>query len=201
MAQSKLLCIAFALFCLATAGGCSMMDGGIDPVTSRNIAQKSGPYRIGVDDELFISVWKNETLTRNVPVRPDGMISLPLVHDVKAAGLTPVELRDVLKKRLTQYMNDPQVSVTVQKVASFKVSVMGEVKKPGSYEITGQSTVLDALAKAEGLTEWASGSRISVLRKDGETTRKIPFNYARATSPSAATDNFYLRPGDIVVVP
>ncbi|MBI4526145.1 MAG: polysaccharide biosynthesis/export family protein [Deltaproteobacteria bacterium] len=173
----------------------------VNPSSDGGSAARAADYRIGPEDELHVTVWKNETLTRTVPVRPDGMISLPLVNDVNAAGLTPMELRDVLRKKLTAYMTNPEVSVIVQKVASFKVSVMGEVMKPGTYEINGHSTVIDALARAEGLTEFAARSRIVVLRKEGGATQRIPFNYNRAVSGAGDQDNFFLRPGDIVVVP
>ncbi|MBI2360786.1 MAG: polysaccharide biosynthesis/export family protein [Deltaproteobacteria bacterium] len=141
----KLLSAASALILAVGIYGCALEEPARPSMEQRRIPQLA-EYRIGPDDELLVTVWKDETLTRTVPVRPDGMISLPLLNDVQAAGLTPAELREVLKKKLMPYMSDPQVSVIVQKVSSFKVSVMGEVKKPGSYEITGQNTVLDALS-------------------------------------------------------
>src|SRR5215471_1814884 len=113
-------------------------------------------YRIGPEDVLLISVWKNEVMTRTVSVRPDGMISLPLLNDVQAAGLTPPELRLALIKRLQEYMPDPDVSVIVQDVRYFKVSVIGEVAKPGRFELKSRTTVLDVLAQAGGFSNFAS---------------------------------------------
>src|SRR5207249_4439847 len=110
-------------------------------------------YRIGPEDMLQISVWKNDALSKLVPVRPDGMISLPLLHDVQAAGLTPMELRDTLARKLTDFMPAPEVSVIVTDVRSFKVSVIGEVHKPARYELKGRTTVLDVLALAGGFNE------------------------------------------------
>jgi len=156
-------------------------------------------YRIGPEDLLQISVWKNETLTRTVPVRPDGMISLPLVNDVKAAGLTAVELREVLTRKLAEYIPNPEVSVTVSEIRSIKVSVMGEVAKPGRYELKSSATVLDVLALAGGFTPYASRSKITILRPEAGTTKRIPFNYNKVSA--AEQDNFYVRNGDVVLVP
>jgi len=159
-----------------------------------------GDYVIGPEDVLDISVWNNTTISRRVPVRPDGMISLPLLNDVRASGQTPLQLRDDLMVRLTEYMPTPEVSVIVSEVHSPKVSVVGLVKKPGRFELTTASTVLDLLALAEGVDEFASPSRIVVLRTEGGRTKRIPFNYNKVTAVGGQ-ENFLLRPGDIIVVP
>jgi polysaccharide export outer membrane protein len=158
-------------------------------------------YRIGPEDMLQIAVWKNEALSRLVPVRPDGMVSLPLVHDVQAAGLTPMELRDILAKKLTEFMPSAEVSVIVTDVRSFKVSVIGEVSKPARYELKSAATVLDVLALAGGFNEFAARNKIVVLRPEGKTIKRIPFNYNRVVSAGGESENFYLRSGDIVLVP
>ena len=157
-------------------------------------------YKIGPEDVLAISVWKNEPMSRVLPVRPDGMISLPLVYDVMAAGLTPTELRNVLAQRLAEYVPSPAVTVIVNDVKSFKVSVIGEVQKPARYELKSRTSVLDVLALAGGFTQFASRSRIVVLRQEGEKRVRIPFNYNRMTGDSVEED-LYLRPNDIVLVP
>jgi polysaccharide biosynthesis/export protein len=156
-------------------------------------------YRIGAEDVLQISVWKNETLSRTVPVRPDGRISLPLVNDVQAAGLTALELREVLARKLAEYIPSPEVSVIVSDIRSVKISVIGEVARPNRFELKSWATVLDALALAGGFTQFASRSRIVVLRPDGATMKRIPFNYNKVAA--AEQENFYLRNGDIVLVP
>ena len=156
-------------------------------------------YRIGPEDLLQISVWKNEAMSRSVPVRPDGKISLPLVNDVQAAGLTAVELREELVKRLAEYMPSPEVSVIVSDIRSFKVSVIGEVVKPGRYELKSWATVLDVLALAGGFTQFASRSRIVVLHPEGATMKRTAFNYNKIIA--GEQENFYLRNGDIVLVP
>jgi len=157
-----------------------------------------GDYRIGPEDLLYIAVWKNEALSRQVPVRPDGMISLPLLNDVRAEGMTPMELRDVLIRRFAEYMPDPEVSVIVQEIHSPKASVLGEVVHPGRYDLKGRTTVLDLLAAAGGLTEFASRSRIVILRDGGTRVRRIRFNYDKAVQDG--DENIELRPGDIILV-
>ena len=172
-----------------------------------------GDYRIGPEDILQISVWKNDAMSKTVPVRPDGKISLPLVNDVQAAGLTPLELRDVLAKGLAEYIPNPEVSVIVNEVRSFKISVIGEVLRPSRYELKSRATVLDALALAGGFTPFAARSRIVILRAEANgTVNRISFNYNKAissgdgildrhTGSGEETGNFYLRNGDVVVVP
>jgi len=169
--------------------------------TDRNASQtiSSETYRIGPEDVLQIAVWKNETLSRTVPVRPDGKISLPLVNDVQAAGLTAAELREVLTKKLAEYIPSPEVSVIVSDIRSMKVSVMGEVAKPGRYELKSNATVLDVLALAGGFTQFASRSKIVILRPDGGAMKRIPFNYNKVSA--SEQDNFYVRNGDVVLVP
>ena len=164
-------------------------------------APEQGDYLIGPEDVLDISVWNNAAISRTVPVRPDGKVSLPLLNDVQAAGLTPMQLRDVLIKKLTEYMPTPEVSVIVREVHSFKVSVIGEVKRPGRHELKSRATVLDVLAMAEGLGEFAARGRIVILRHAGNTLKRIPFNYNKVVSADGELENFALLPGDIIVVP
>ena len=168
-----------------------------DRDANRNVAPES--YRIGPEDVLAISVWKNGDLTRSVPVRPDGKISLPLLNDVQAAGLTALELRDVLTQKLGAYMPGPEVSVIVSEIRSFKVSVIGEINRPGRLELKSWTTVLDVLALAGGFTQFASRSKIVILQPDGKTMKRIPFNYNKALV--GEQENFYLRIGDIIMVP
>jgi len=182
-------------------------------VTGASAQQPAGParakpapagveeYRIGPEDVLAITVWKNDAMSRVLPVRPDGMISLPLVDDVMAAGLTPMELRNVLAQKLTEFVPSPAVTVVVNDVRSFKVSVIGEVMRPARYELKSRTSVLDVLALAGGFNQFAARTRIVVLRQEGDKKVRIPFNYNRVTSGSADEENLYLRPGDIVLVP
>jgi len=166
----------------------------------RDAGRSTAPdtYRIGPEDTLQITVWKNNDISRSVIVRPDGKISLPLVNDAQAAGLTPLELRAELTRKLAEYMPTPEVSVIVSDIKSFKVSVIGEVGKPGRYELKGWVTVLDVLALAGGFTQFASRSRIVILQSDGKTMKRIPFNYNKVAGEQ---ENFYLRNNDIILVP
>jgi polysaccharide export outer membrane protein len=170
-----------------------------EPATAR-VVESPDAFRIGPEDVLDVQVWKNEELSRVVPVRPDGMISLPLVNDIRASGLTAVELRQQITERLSEFVPSPEVSVMVREVHSVKVAVLGAVRMPGHYEVKSASTVLDLIARAQGLTEFADRGRIVVLRQDGGETRRIPFNY-RKVAEASDQDNFYVRPGDIIVVP
>ena len=158
-------------------------------------------YKIGPEDSLDISVWNNTAISRTVPVRPDGKISLPLLNDVQAAGLTPMQLRETLVQKLTDYMPTPEVSVIVREVRSFKVSVLGEVKKAGQYDLKSRATVLDVIALAGGFTEFAARSRIVILRPNGTTVKRVAFNYNKAVGSEVPPDELFLQPGDVVVVP
>jgi polysaccharide export outer membrane protein len=183
--------------------------GTAEPSPKPGLEVCSAEYVIGPEDVLDIAVWNNAEITRTVPVRPDGKISLPLLDDVEAAGFTPMQLRDTLAKSLARYIATLNVSVIVREVHSFKVSVIGEVKTPGRYELKSRSTVLDVLAMAGGLTEFASRDRIAVLREESGTTRQIPVPYDKLTARQALKDgsktgrppNLCLRPGDAILVP
>lgn len=163
-------------------------------------ASVAADYQIGADDVLDVSVWNNPAMSRTTPVRPDGMISLPLLNDVRAAGLTPMQLRDAIATKLTEYLPNPEVSVIVREVNHYKVSVLGEVRKPGRYDFKSQGTVLDAIAMAGGLNDFASRSRIVILRNDNGASRRIPVNYNKLVSANEQED-VRLKPGDIVLVP
>jgi len=170
-------------------------------VRSASAVDMSKEYLIGPEDVLDITVWKNcPDLCRTVPVRPDGKMSLPLVNDVQAAGLTPMDLRQHLTEQLAEYLPSPEVSVIVREVHNFKVAVVGSVKMPGDYEIKSQATVLELIARAQGLTEFANRDKVVVLRQNGTKTERIKFNY-RKVAEGDDQDNFYVRAGDIIVVP
>lgn len=186
--------LAVALASLLLAGLAAAGERSAGPAPA-------GEYRIGPEDVLDIAVWNNTAISRTVPVRPDGRISLPLLNDVQASGLTPAELRSVLLQKLVDYVPSPEVSVIVREVHSFKVSVIGEVKTAGRHELKSRATVLDALALAGGFTEFASRARVVILRLDGTTLRRILFNYNKALSQDSRDEIVLLQPGDIVVVP
>jgi len=172
------------------------------PAASREsgFVDTSKDYKIGPEDVLDILVWKQENLSRTVPVRPDGKVSIPLVNDIVAAGLTPTELRQQLTERLSEYVPSPEVSVIVKEVHSVKVAVLGAVKMPGHYEVKAPSTVLELIARAQGFTEFADRNRIVVIRQDGSSTTRVPFNYKKVAEGNDQ-ENFSVKPGDIIVVP
>ena len=163
--------------------------------------QDRGDYRIGAGDVLRIVVWKNPDLSFEVPVRPDGMVSLPLLNDVQAAGQSPMQLRDRLTGKLAKYVSTPEVSVIVLQVNSFKVSVLGKVRRPGRFELNGPTTVLDLIAMAGGFEEFASPEDMYVLRASGRSYERIPVKYSWAISAGGRPVNVDLRPGDFIVVP
>jgi polysaccharide export outer membrane protein len=184
-----------------------MLAGPVEAQVAAATARDAGvatdrtDFQIGPEDILDIAVWNNATISRTAPVRPDGKISLPLLNDVHAAGLTPMQLRDVIATKLAEYMPNPEVSVIVREVNHFKVSILGEVKKPGQYNFKSQTTVLDALAVSGGLSDFAARSRIVVIRSDGTGTKRIPVNYNKIVSSSGEQENLVLKPGDVVLVP
>jgi polysaccharide export outer membrane protein len=205
------LALALGLALAAAMPGAIALNG--PGHEGRLIAQSNAPnrptaappreYTIGVDDVLEISVWENTSVSRIVPVRPDGRISLPLLNDIQAAGLTPMQLQKALTSALEPYIKSPLVSIIVREVHSFKVSVVGRVKMPGRYELTTPVTVLDMIAIAGGLGDYAEKDGIVVLRRDGTEMRTIPFAYnyiAQGRSQNPAVDNFLVRPNDIVMV-
>ncbi|HEY2904705.1 MAG TPA: polysaccharide biosynthesis/export family protein [Vicinamibacterales bacterium] len=185
---------------LATA-----MAIGPRPAAAAQESEAHPDYAIGPEDVLDIAVWNNADISRTVPVRPDGKISLPLLNDVQAAGLTPAELRAALAARLANYVSSPIVSVIVREIHSVKVTVIGEVKTPGRYELRSRTTVLEMLAMAGGLNQYAARARITVLRRDGEKVRELAYDFEKAmtrTGPKGLPqENFCVQAGDIVVVP
>lgn len=163
-------------------------------------AKTAPAYVIGPTDMLDISVWKEPDISRQVEVRPDGKISLPLLHDVQASGNTPEELGKHITDLLKKYVTDPQVTVTVLKANSQRAYVLGEVNRPGPVQLFPKMTVLQALATAGGLTQYANQKNIYVLRKQNGRQERFRFNYKRAIR-GETTENIVLKPGDTIVVP
>jgi polysaccharide export outer membrane protein len=161
----------------------------------------AGPsYLIGADDVLLVSVWKEPDLTITLPVRPDGNISMPLLNDVPAAGLSPTQLAASITEKLKKYVADPRVTVIVTQINSQKVYVTGEVLHTGAIQLLPNMTVLQALADA-GFTQFANTKGIYVLRDENGRQQKIPVNYKRLVKGQAIDQNIILKPGDTIVVP
>jgi polysaccharide export outer membrane protein len=159
-------------------------------------------FIIGLDDVLAVNVWKETEISRSVPVRSDGKISLPLVGEVQASGHTPRQLEQEIAKRLQNYISEPEVTVIVQQINSQKFNVLGQVAKPGLYPLTNSPTVLDAIGLAGGFRDFAKQKSIYILRKnpDGGQSR-LPFNYKDVVKGKNPEQNVKLQPGDTVVVP
>jgi polysaccharide export outer membrane protein len=157
-------------------------------------------YVIGADDTLHISVWKEPDLSEQLPVRPDGKISMPLLNDVQAAGLTPLQLKDLITERLKKYIADPHVTVVVLAMNSRRIFVTGEVMHSGPMTLLPHMTVLQALSQA-GFTQFANLKAIYLLRTVNGKQEKLPFNYKEVVKGNHSEENIELKPGDTLVVP
>jgi polysaccharide export outer membrane protein len=158
-------------------------------------------YKIGEQDVLTITVWRETELSGTVMVRPDGKITLPLLNDVHAAGLTPDELKNSLTEKLGPFVNTPQVTVAVREINSRKVFIIGQVGHEGSYRINSTTTVLQIIAEAGGLRDFANRKGIYVLRTQNGSQQRLTFNYDKVIRGKDSKDNILLRPGDTIVVP
>lgn len=188
-----LLIGALALCTISSCGGKKVIEKSIPPPGTQ--------YIIGPEDLLKISVWNEPELSLSVPVRTDGKISLPLIHDVQVVGLTPIELKEELTKRFAQYVENPTVSVIVEEVNSLKVFVVGNVNQPGVFDVKREINVLQAISMAGGFTEWAKKRKIKIFRKHGGIEKVIKINYNRIISGKHPELNIPLQPGDTIVVP
>jgi polysaccharide export outer membrane protein len=173
----------------------------VKPTPSPAPGSEDPNYVIGAEDMLDINVWKEPDVSRVVPVRPDGKISLPLLNDVQAAGLKPTELAAQITDKLHKWYNDPQVTVIVTAINSRRIYVTGEVNRPGAYPMLPDMTVLQALASTGGFTLYANKSKIYVLRTVDGKQVKLPVDYKKITNGQNPEQNVLLRPGDTIVVP
>lgn len=158
-------------------------------------------YVIGAEDVLNIVVWREKELSAEVTVRPDGMVTLPLLNDVQAAGLTPDQLRQQITTAAAKFVADPTVTVIVRTINSRKVYIMGEVRSPGPYPLTAPMTVLQLIARAGGLSEYADSGDIGVVRTERGRTVRLKFNYKDVARGRKIEQNVLLKPGDTVIVP
>jgi len=159
-------------------------------------------FVIGNDDVLAINVWKEPDISRSIPVRSDGKISLPLVGEVQAAGRTPLKLEQEIAARLKNYIGEPEVTVIVQQINSQKFNILGQVSRPGSYPIANAATVLDAIALSGGFRDFAKQKAIYILRQNADGTQtRLPFNYKDVVKGKNTAQNIKLQPRDTIVVP
>jgi polysaccharide export outer membrane protein len=158
-------------------------------------------YKIGPQDVVRIDVWKEPDISRTIPVRPDGKISLPLLNDVQASGLTALQLGNAIRDGLTKYLTGPQVTVTVVEINSRRVYITGEVNRAGALPLLPNMTVLQAVSSAGGFTQFAKPKNIYVLRNEGGKQVKHPFNYKEVVKGKNQEENIPLQSGDVIVVP
>ncbi|OEU53192.1 MAG: hypothetical protein BA871_09790 [Desulfuromonadales bacterium C00003096] len=190
-----ILLVAGVFFCQ----GCSATN------VSKNTEQKTIPvedeYIIGPTDILEIHVWREPDLSRTIPVRPDGKITLPLLNDVQASGLTSLELKAEIEKGLDKFVESPTVSVAVQEIHSKNIFVLGQVVSPGGYPLQQDLTVLQALSLAGGLAEWADKGNVVILRNENGKQSRIKFDYKNISKGKYLEKNIVLKPGDTIIVP
>jgi polysaccharide export outer membrane protein len=200
---------AAVLFLVGILGACPVRgqdaaktpETAPDKSTSQVRVAGEGEYKIGPQDVLRIDVWKEPDISRTIPVRPDGKISLPLLGDVQAAGLTGLQLADSLRDAYKKYINSPQVTVTVTDINSRRVYVTGEVAHPGALPLSPNMTALQALTSSGGFTQFARTKNIYILRTEDGKQVKHAFNYKDVINGKKPEDNILLQPGDTIVVP
>lgn len=214
--QGRVLAICLLLGMVGLAIGAGAQAGSDPAKASSNPGAQATPptvasaspnahdstFVIGNDDVLAINVWKEPDISRSIPVRSDGKISLPLVGEVQAAGNTPLKLEQAIAERLKNYIAEPEVTVIVQQVNSQKFNILGQVNKPGSYPLANTPTVLDAIAIAGGFRDFAKQKAIYVLRTNADGTQsRLPFNYKEVVKGQNTAQNVKLQPRDTIVVP
>jgi polysaccharide biosynthesis/export protein len=188
--------LAPALFCRAQ----DKPPAGQPPAQAAAASAITGSYVIGATDVITVSVFKDPTLSNSMPVRPDGMISMPLLGDVKASGRTPLQLANEIETALKKYVQDPNVTVILNQINSKKIFLMGEIGKTGPIEMTPGMTLLEAIATAGGLGPYANTKKIYILRNEAGKQQKIPVHYKQALKGDLSL-NLILNPGDTIVVP
>ena len=188
---------------LAVQAGAQTSSASAPASASASSADKphDDSFVIGNDDVLAINVWKEPDISRSIPVRSDGKISLPLVGEVQAAGLTPLKLEKDIAAKLKNFISEPEVTVMVQQVNSQKFNILGQVTKPGSYVIANSPTVLDAIALAGGFRDFAKKKSIYVLRHSASGESRLTFNYKEVSEGKNMAQNVKLQPGDTIIVP
>jgi polysaccharide biosynthesis/export protein len=203
LAMATLLCLAQDK---KTATPPPSSDPAAKPVQPTNHPNNSWvdnkTYVIGENDMLDVDVWKEKEISRTIPVRPDGKISLPLIGEIQAAGLTPLQLQDKVTQELKAYIDNPEVTVIVDDPRSHQFNIVGQIARPGTYPLSEAMTVLDAIAEAGGFRDFAKQTKIYVLRPEpGGIRVRIMFNYKKVVRGDDLQENVTLKPGDTIVVP
>ncbi len=190
---------------VATPQGTAEKSGRLEAAAKSTPIVKSATddpsFVIGQDDVLDINVWKEPEISRKVPVRPDGKISLPLINDIQAAGLTPMQLQSQISEKLKKFLTEPQVTVIVSEINSRRVYILGEVLRPGAFPLLPNMTILQALTAAGGFTQFANTGKVRVLRTENGKQTSFYFNYKEVVMGKNIQQNIVLVPGDSIVVP
>ena len=196
----SVIAVAVALpFALSTLTSVGAQSRNGSPATPPPVALPAD-YIIGVDDVLNVVFWKEKDLSAEVVVRPDGKISLPMLNDVPAAGMTPEQLAATVAKAATKFIRDPGATVMVKEIHSRKVYIIGEVSKPGTFPLGNGMNVLQAIAEAGGFLEHANKSDVVIVRMESGTERRYKFNYNEVIRGKNTTQNIRLLPGDTILV-
>ena len=174
---------------------------GVETDRSAAGAQPLNDYIIGTDDVLSVVFWRDKDMSADVVVRPDGKITLPLLNDMTAAGLTPTQLREQVVAAAARFLEDPAATIVVKQINSRRMFITGEVEKPGPYNITTPVTVMQFIAMAGGLKEYAHGQEIVIMRSEGGKAFTFAFDYAAVVKKKKPEQNILLKPGDVVIVP
>ncbi|MDI7259209.1 MAG: polysaccharide biosynthesis/export family protein [Thermodesulfobacteriota bacterium] len=169
--------------------------------SQKDVATDSNQYIIGPEDVLSIHVWREEAFSKTVPVRMDGKISLPLIDEIQAAGLTPLQLKEGLIQKLKEFVDDPVISVIVTEANSYKVFVSGYVKSPGVYRLRSETSLLQLIPMVGGFTEWANQQKIIIIRKENGKEKRMTVNYRKIVQGEDLASNLILKAGDTIIVP
>lgn len=204
MMRGRLFLLAVCF--LAIGVYCMSLQGCAQSIPQEREYETPSEFLLGPEDVLEIAVWKNQDLTKTVTIRPDGLISMPIIGDIQAAGLTAGELAQRLADRLRQFVQNPVVSVSVKELNSYSVYVMGEVAKPGKFQLKSYATVLQAISMAGGFTDYAKRNKLQVVRLVSNGNHKlhelhIPIRYEEIVAGKSESGNIILLSGDTVVVP
>ena len=190
-----------AILCVVPSPSSAQAQPAAIAAATASGVEAPADYAIGPEDVLGVLFWRDADMTGDVTVRPDGRITLPLIGDLQAAGLRPDALRDLVQKAAEKYLSDPSVTVVVRQINSRKVFITGQVATPGAYPLVGQRTVMQVIALAGGLNEYADAKAITVMRSENGKTTSFKFNYKDVSRGKGLEQNIQLRPGDTIVVP
>ena len=206
LGTSRCIVLIVALTCRAAGVGAEQVERKTSPATAATTGTAAGAvpppgYVIGPADVLSIVFWRDKEMSADVTVRPDGKISLPLLNEIYAAGFTPEQLRDTVTKAAERFIDEPNATVVVREINSRKVFITGSIEKPGTFTLAGPMTVLQLIATAGGLKEYADKSKIVILRSENGKSTGFQFNYKQVVEQKKMSQNIELKPGDTVIVP